>query len=404
MAKIEKIFNKKKGVFEYCARFELGGETFRPKALTRKVLLETIDELRARSHRTKFDLPVVKDSPQLSELFDKHKPKIEKPRQRRRAERAFDLFLAINGEDIKISELKRAHFQKYIDYRLAQKNKKTGRSVLCETIDKEIYPISTALKNVWQHFPELDDYRKPEIPRATPKGTKKRKRERVVSKDGELDLLLAELRRDKTGKQTHEHIAHRRRLADDLEFRYETGLRRIESARLKKQQYFRADKCLRRVKRFKTGTVTKFLPLSSKAVEIIERRLGLQRNSEYIFSKDGEPNNADYRTLESVCAELGIAYGRYTEDGFIPHDLRHSFGSDLIPHTDIKTAQEFLGHSNIQQTFDYLHTNEDRMREAMSKREGVDKRKELVEIYKQTRRRRITAKMFVEKLQNLMRF
>ncbi len=165
--KIEKIFNKKKGVHEYQARFQLSGKEFRPKASTRKTLNDTIDEIRAREHRTKFELPVAKSSSSLRELFDKHLPRVERPHQRKIATRVFNLFLLLNGEDLKILEVRRRHFQKYIDYRLAQTGKQTKKPILPETVDKELYALSSALKGAWQFFPELEDYRKPDIPKAT---------------------------------------------------------------------------------------------------------------------------------------------------------------------------------------------------------------------------------------------
>lgn len=399
--KISKVLNKKKSVYEYQARFQLGGKEFRPRALTRKDLLEAVDEIRARQHRTRFELPVEKSTATLQQLVDAHSPRIAKPHQRKIFDRTAKLLLSLLPEDVKIIELKKAHFQKYIDLRRSQFGKQTKKPVLDETIDKELYSISSALRAASLYFAELEDYRKPEIPKAH-KG-KKRRRSRVVNKDSELYILLAELRKPKSGKQTTVHERQRRRLADDLEFRFETGLRRKEVSRLKKKQYFPKEKCLRKVIRWKTGTETPFFPLTDRAIEIIENQIS-KTDSEYIFTPDGESQNADYKSLKNVCKKLGIPYGRYTENGFVPHDLRHNFASKLIEHTDIKTAQEFLGHSNIQQTSDYLHTSEDKMRAAVRKRQSVDIKRELVTIYKQVRRRKITAKKFVETLQKIADF
>jgi integrase len=87
--------------------------------------------------------------------------------------------------------------------------------------------------------------------------------------------------------------------------------------------------------------------------------------SNYIFTKDGNLVESDYRTLKTSCKTLGIPYGRCTEDGFVPHDLRHNFVSDLICYADIETTRELLDHSNIEQTGDYLHTDERLMRDAI---------------------------------------
>lgn len=123
--------------------------------------------------------------------------------------------------------------------------------------------------------------------------------------------------------------------------------------------------------------------------------------SSYIFTKDGELPPSDYWTLRVVCKKLDIPYGKYVEDGFIPHDLRHNFASDIIRHTDIETLRELLGHSNIEQIGDYLHTDAKRMREAIRWRAGMDIKKELVAIYKGVRRKKLKAKTFIERIKKL---
>lgn len=336
----------------------------------------------------------------LSVVFEKHLPKIPKPHQRKLFERVSETLLSLLPENIKITELKKAHFQSYIDLRRTQAAKQTKKPVLDETIDKELFSISSALAAAPLYFTELEDYQKPKIPKAA-RG-KKRRRTRLVNKESELMRLLAELHQPRTGKQTEYMENHRWRLADDLEFRFETGLRRKEVARLKKNQYFPKECALREVVRWKTGTVTKFFPLSRRAAEIIESRLAFCTESEFIFTESGEPYESDYRTIKIVCKNLKIPYGRFTDGGFVPHDLRHNFASEIILHTDIKTAQEFLGHSSIEQTSDYLHTNEPQMRQAMNRREKRDLTKEIVEIYKGVKRGKINARKFVERVKFLI--
>jgi integrase len=332
----------------------------------------------------------------LAALVSKHSPKIPKKRQQTLFDRVSTLLLSLLPKEIKIAELKKAHFQIYIDHRLEQIAKPTGKPVLGGTVDKELHCISSALRAAPRYFTELEDYVKPQIPKAA--SGKYRRRERMVDKTAELDHLLAELRDPSSGRITSLQTEQRRRLADDLEFRFETGLRRLESARLKWTQYFPKERALRNVIRWKTGSVTKFFPLSRRAAEIIESR---RSGNEYIFSEGGDPINSDYRTIKKVCQKLNITYGRFTENGFIPHDLRHNFATEIMRVTDIETAKSLTGHTG-NAIFDYLHTNETLQRAAIQKRENLDITKDLVELYKAVRRGKIKARVFIEKVKFLM--
>lgn len=112
---------------------------------------------------------------------------------------------------------------------------------------------------------------------------------------------------------------------------------------------------------------------------------------------------SDYRALKKVCKKLGIPYGRYTDNGFVPHDLRHNFATEIVQVTDIETAKSLTGHTG-NEIFTYLHTNEKLQREAIERRERRDRTKEIVEIYKQVRRGKMKVKKFVENIKILSEF
>lgn len=310
--KIKKVFNQRKQIYEYKTRFQLNNREFYPVAASRSALIEIVDEIRAREHRVTRSLTVLQPTPTLRELFEEHQKRIGKKQQRNLFGRVSSTLLALLPPDIKITDLKKSHFQQYIDLRRTEPNKQTGKPVLDETIDKEIYSIQGALGAAPLYFAALDNFQKPVLPKAA-RG-KKRRRNRLVNQDSELNLLLKELRKSRTNRQTEYTEKIRHRLADDLEFRFETGLRRLEVARLKVRQFYPQENCLRDVIRWKTNTVTEFFPLSRRAAEIITNRIKLQ-DCEWIFSNNGEPVESSYRTLKNVCAELGISYGRYTTDG-----------------------------------------------------------------------------------------
>jgi integrase len=361
------------------------------RALSRKTLLDTIDEICAHQHRSDFELPISQDSPFLSELFNRHLPKIPKKQQRLIAARVFKLFLTTNSDRLKITELKKAHFQKYIDYRLTEISAQTKRSISPQTVNKELYAISSALTSAPLYFQELEDYQKLKIPKAKEKDSSRS----LNLGNSEFAILLEYLRKPKTGKQTAMVELHRKRLADDLEFRFETGLRRKEVAKLKIVQFVRSENILKNDKRCKTDT-TKIFPLSKRAQEIIEKRIK-EGELEFIFTKEGEPTPSEYRSLKNACAELNIPYGRYTDNGFIPHDLRRAFATNIIAGTDIETARELLGHSNIAMTGNYLQTNKARLFAAVRNLDNIDVEFELESIFEQVKNGKVDKKKLCRK-------
>ena len=108
---------------------------------------------------------------------------------------------------------------------------------------------------------------------------------------------------------------------------------------------------------------------------MIESRRKIQKDIPFIFTLDGEAVESDYRTLKNVCADLKIPYGRFTDGGFVPHDLRHQAGTEIVRLTDLETAREYLAHSNIQQTSVYLHTDANRLKEAVKRRDELKAKK-----------------------------
>ena len=217
------------------------------------------------------------------------------------------------------------------------------------------------------------------------------------------------MRNPTLGRQTVVSNAHRSRIADELEFRLETGLRRKEVARLEFKQYIESEGILKNVRRWKTKTVSKIFPLTRRGIEIVEARREANPDAKFIFTEGGEPVESDYRTLKNVCARLDIPYGRFTDGGFVPHDLRHQAGTEIVRATDIETAREYLGHSNVHQTTVYLHTDANRLKEAVRRRDEVKQKKTNVEkmlknLYAEARSGKISEAQFIEKISKFISF
>lgn len=396
-------FNRKTNRREFISRFQLNNKEFNPVADSRKDLEEIIDDLIYNERRAKNNLSTetIDNAPYLREVFEENLARLVKPKSQTDAARIFNDLLELLPEDIRITEFGEAHFQLYIDKRLKDTNKASQDYVKPQSINRERTYVTKALSSAKLYFPNWTDaknYKKPDLPKA--EGATEIKRERLVDKDTELNVLLAHLR-EKQPKQADSYYFSRARLADRLEFNYETGFRRKEIAGLKKSQYYPNLQALKTVKRFKTGTKTRYFPLSTRAKEIIESRIALQADSEFIFSPDGKPIESEYRTLKKVCAELNIAYGKYTDGGFVAHDLRHNFATEIIPKTDPQSAAELMGVSNLNQIMTYIHSNPQRLREAIDRRENRDIKKDLIAVYKNVKRGKIKAREFVEKILNL---
>lgn len=394
--KITKYFDQKENKEKFRARFQLHNKEFRPVADTRKALKEMIDEIRAQEHRAKHSLPVITVIvfPTVQELFDKYEARITVKKAKTMFKRVSARFLKLIPEGLKVNELKKAHFQLYADERLKDINKKNNEKILPGTVNKEFYSLGNAFNEAPKIYEELNDMEPIKIEKLEETN---RRRERLVSTENELPLLLDYLRKPQRTKTT---TNHRRKLADDLEIRYETGLRRKEVARLKKTQYHAHEAALRDVKRWKTDTITKFFPLTARAVEIIEARIAENTPSEYIFTNTGNPNESVYRTLREVCATLEINYGAYKDGGFVPHDLRHNFATEIIKVTDIETAKSLTGHTG-NHIMTYLHTNENLQRDAMRKREGIELKVELFDLYYEVKGDKIGVDKFIEKVRFL---
>lgn len=406
--KIWREYSKRSKSYEWRARFRYNNRIFRPKADTKDDLLGLIAEIRGQEKvvrdNKKYNLnrKVVHYVPTVAELLDEALPTIPKEHQRKFAKRVFEVFIALLPASIKVNELAEFHFQLYLDHRRGQLGKQSKQPIKIQSVYRELYVITANLRKRKRYYSSLEKWQVPELP-PLPKGFKKKTtRSRLVT-DKELSAVVAELMKPPTGKQTHTHFFHRVRLAHILEFGFWTGFRRKEIASLKFVQFDEEQQALLNVRRWKTDTVTKFFPLGKRAIEIIDARRELQKDSEFIFSPNGKPIESNYRTLKNICEDLSIPYGRFTDGGFVSHDLRHNFGTEILMNSDIETARELLAHSNISQTGTYVHTSNERLREAVRKRDKIDYDSEIEKLYEAVKTDAINAQEFKDKIKKLFR-
>ena len=101
------------------------------------------------------------------------------------------------------------------------------------------------MKKAPQLFEELENWTRPPIPFLKEEDSARELNLQIE----QFYLLLEILRKEREGRQTVYTEMHRRRLADELEFRLETGLRRREVARLQFKQYDVKEGVLKNVRR-----------------------------------------------------------------------------------------------------------------------------------------------------------
>ena len=81
------------------------------------------------------------------------------------------------------------------------------------------------------------------------------------------------------------------------------------------------------------------------------------------FAPQGAP--LTYKRLRSLFRRC-LRRAGLADRGYTLHQLRHTFATQLVQRADIKTAQEILGHADINTTAGYCHSSDDARRAALS--------------------------------------
>lgn len=120
------------------------------------------------------------------------------------------------------------------------------------------------------------------------------------------------------------------------------------------------------VRVFGKGGVERIVPLGVPAREAIDAYLAVRHTfivtpTDALFLGD-RGGRLDPRTLRGILHRLSSAAGVADT---APHDLRHSAATHMLEGgSDLRTVQEFLGHSSLGTTQRYTHVSPERLRSA----------------------------------------
>jgi integrase len=94
----------------------------------------------------------------------------------------------------------------------------------------------------------------------------------------------------------------------------------------------------------------------SKPLEAILKDIPKALHENHVFLYQGKPIKSVKKSLKTACERAGILYGRFVKGGFIFHDLRHTFNTNMrkagVPESVI---MKITGHST-REMFDRYNT------------------------------------------------
>ncbi len=121
------------------------------------------------------------------------------------------------------------------------------------------------------------------------------------------------------------------------------------------------------------GDKERVVPLTDQAVEAIQAYLPYRTKTQsrhlFVSAWKGQPihGRCINRMLKIVIQKAGLA-----GQGITPHKLRHTFATHLIRNgVDIRTVQELMGHSELETTAKYLHSDTRTKQAAVGRLNGL---------------------------------
>jgi len=173
-------------------------------------------------------------------------------------------------------------------------------------------------------------------------------RDRVLSSD-EFDKLMMSLSKLPKAKYLQSIVA----------MAYYTGMRRGEILKLTWNKIDLGNRFIKLKPEDTKDSEPRKIPICNELLEVLSvlpNRIQKSADDNHVFLYQGKPV-ADIRTgLQTACKDAGIIYGRKIINGFIFHDLRHTFNTNMRKAGIAESViMEITGHST-REMFDRYNT------------------------------------------------
>jgi integrase len=136
---------------------------------------------------------------------------------------------------------------------------------------------------------------------------------------------------------------------------YYTGMRKSEILGLTWGKVDLKNRVIRLEAKDTKDREPRVIPICDELYEVL-RKIPRDIRDPHVFSFRGKPVNDIRAGLREACKEAGIVYGRFKKGGFVFHDLRHTFNTNMrkagIPESVIMAI---TGHST-REMFDRYNT------------------------------------------------
>lgn len=315
-----------------------------------------------------FGLPI-ESKITLAELIEKHLEVLaKKGRAAVRAKTVLNCFADLTGPLRRVSAVRHADLQCYVEHRLECKwGKKKDRPVSPQSINREMNEIKSCLSGATRYYSELEDW-------SPPKGAwleEPHDGRRQTWSNEEIEAVLRELYAPMRPKEKADHVRGRRAVGDMFLLALCTGLRAGEVRRLKRQDIDLRRKTITVTSRKgagKLGTARRRdVPMSELAMRILERRLPALKGDCMFPGNSPDVPLADHRkAFMTACRRAGINYGFRAEGALIFNDARRTMENRILEagfHARI--AGDILGHSAETMAKHYARSTNESRRKAV---------------------------------------